>query len=167
VRVPAAEAVTRSMSLFLRGGRPQLEYAKVHEVRRLLEVEVAGLAAERRTDEDLGTLETILAEMKAIGEAANERYIEDDVEFHAAIARATHNELFPLLLDAVVDIMTEVRRLGTQVHGSYESGVAHHQAIYDRIRAGDAAGARQAMLDHLRDSEAIMQKALLAKEGGL
>jgi GntR family transcriptional repressor for pyruvate dehydrogenase complex len=159
VRVPAAEAVTRSMSLFLRGGRPQMDYAKVHEVRRLLEVEVAGLAAERRTDEDLGALESILAEMEAIGDGTSERYIKDDVDFHAAIARATHNELFPLLLDAVVDIMTEVRRLGTQVPGSYESGVAHHRAIYDRIRAGDAVGARQAMFEHLKDSEAIMHRA--------
>src|SRR5262245_28566351 len=46
-----AAAVSESMSLFLRGG--SLDFEKVHEVRTLLEVHIAGIAAERATTEDV------------------------------------------------------------------------------------------------------------------
>src|ERR1044072_4366305 len=46
-----AATVSESMSLFMRG-RSTLDYPKVHEVRAMLEVEVAGLAAERASRED-------------------------------------------------------------------------------------------------------------------
>ena len=46
-----AAAVSESMSLFLRGG--SIDFEKVHEVRTLLEVHIAGVAAERATDEDV------------------------------------------------------------------------------------------------------------------
>ena len=49
-----AAAVTESMSLFLRGG--SFGFEQVHEVRALLEVHIARLAAERRTDVDLRRL---------------------------------------------------------------------------------------------------------------
>ena len=58
-----ASAVSESMGLFLRGAR--LDYTKIHEVRTTLEVEVAGLAAERATDEDIAGLQENLERTKA------------------------------------------------------------------------------------------------------
>jgi GntR family transcriptional repressor for pyruvate dehydrogenase complex len=165
IRTPSAQVVTQSMTLFLRGTNRELDYARVHEVRRTLEIEIAGLAAERRTDADLARMEAILAEMAALGEPTRARYIEDDVAFHAAIARATQNPLFALLLDSVADIMLEVRRLGGQVPGSFENGMAHHRALFDRIKNQDVTGARQAMLAHLIDSEAIMRRGQQIQKG--
>ena len=60
--------VNESMSLYLRGG--QIEFEKVHEVRSMLEVHIAGLAAERAADEDVATLAAVEAQMEAaIGDA--------------------------------------------------------------------------------------------------
>src|SRR3989442_1020588 len=56
LRVAAVDAsnVRESLSLFLRGGA--LDYEKVHEVRKMLEVQIAGLAAARATEDDLSQL---------------------------------------------------------------------------------------------------------------
>src|SRR3954464_7521810 len=57
-----ANAVSESMSLFLRGGT--LDFEKVHEVRTLLEVHIAGLAADRATTADLAGLREVHERME-------------------------------------------------------------------------------------------------------
>src|SRR5262249_8956937 len=65
-----AAAVSESISLYLRGGA--LEYPKVHEVRKLLEVEISALAAERSDDAHVERIEEMCAEMEAA--------VDEDVE---------------------------------------------------------------------------------------
>lgn len=164
VRSPTAEAVAQSMKLFLRGGLEQLDYEKVHEVRRLLEVEIAGLAAERRTEADLKALETILREVPTIPRSDRDHFARNDVTFHATLARATHNELFSLLLDSIADIMFTIRQLGFSVPDMPSRVRKFHQAIYEQVKAGDSEKARKAMHDHLVESEATMRKALAIRK---
>jgi GntR family transcriptional regulator, transcriptional repressor for pyruvate dehydrogenase complex len=159
VRSPTAGALTQSLTLLLRGGLSDVDYTKVHEIRRLLEIEIAGLAAERTSNDDLAKLAATLDEMEA-NRADRDLYAKSDVAFHAALAAATHNELFPLLLDSIVDIMVEVRQLGFDVPGSSEHALSQHRAILEQVRSGNAKGARQAMRKHLDYSEDVMRRAL-------
>jgi GntR family transcriptional repressor for pyruvate dehydrogenase complex len=167
IRSPTAKTVAQSMSLFLRGGQAELDHAKVYEVRRVLEIEIAGLAAERRTAEDLARLEAILSEMETIVNQAplapseRDRYAGIDVAFHSALAQATHNELFSLLLDSVVDVMIKVRQMGFNVPGSPIAALGFHRAILAQVTAGSPDGARQAMRTHLIDSEEVMRQGLM------
>ena len=92
--------------------------------------------------------------------ADRDLFSKSDVAFHAVLAAATHNELFPLLLDSVVDIMVRVRQLGFDVPGSSEHALRYHRAIFEQVRSGDAEAARQAMREHLNDSEDVMRHAL-------
>ncbi len=80
--------------------------------------------------------------------------------FHAALAHATHNELFPLLLDSMADIMVKVRQMGFQVPGMPARALKHHRAVFEQVKAGDVKGARQAMREHLIESEDTMRRAL-------
>ena len=74
-----AAAVRESMSLFLRGST--LDYPKVHEVRRTLEVQMAGVAAAQRSDKDIVSLTEACERFEAsIGNV--ESAAENDVEFH-------------------------------------------------------------------------------------
>jgi GntR family transcriptional repressor for pyruvate dehydrogenase complex len=159
VRSPTTKSVAQSMIMLLRAGQPEVDYEKVHEVRRLLEVEIAGLAAKRRTTEDLEELEEILRESSEIQDDRN-CFPECDVAFHAALARATRNELYPLLLDSMADIMILVRKLGFTVPGMPARALKHHRAIFEQVKAGDPRGARQAMREHLIESEDTMRQAL-------
>jgi GntR family transcriptional regulator, transcriptional repressor for pyruvate dehydrogenase complex len=148
LRVAAVDplTVTQSLSWFIRGGK--LEYSKVHEVRDVIEVEMAGLAAERRTDDQLAELRRVHERFAALLATDVEAAAWADVEFHNAIAGATGNELYSTILESIADALIDVRRelLAT---GQGPDTVAHHEAILERIEAGDAGGARAAMHWHL------------------
>ncbi len=158
VRSPDAKSVSQSLSLFLHSSQETYSYAKVHEVRRLLEVEIAGLAAERRTEDDLRILEDVLQTLTA--SADRTQFAAHDVAFHAALAQATHNKLFVLLLDSLADVLLEVRERGFDVPGTPERAQQHHQAILDEVRRGDVSAARQAMQAHLEEADKTQQEAL-------
>jgi GntR family transcriptional repressor for pyruvate dehydrogenase complex len=147
LRVAAVDAavVTESMSLFLRGG--SLGFEDVHEVRALLEVHIAGLAAERWTDDDLARLRKVHLLMES--EAGDvEAAARDDLEFHRAIARATQNDLFLLLLDSIGSPLVDIRRQNIS-SGSMPMTIGQHARVLDCITARDVAGAREAMAIHL------------------
>lgn len=141
-----AAAVSESMSLYLRGS--PLDFEKVHEVRTLLEVHIAGVAAESATEEDIARLRAVHERMQR--EAADvESAARDDLEFHRVIARATHNDLYLLLMDSIGSALIDIRRenLGS---GSTPVTLGQHEAILERIAVHDSVGARKAMADHLK-----------------
>jgi len=165
VRSPTAEAVAQSMNLFLRAGQEPFDYSKVFEVRNLLEVEIAGLAAERRTAEDLEKMKTILSE--AANNLAHENrhhFAKTDVTFHAALAQATHNELFSLLLESLADIMFEIRLTGFDVPNTPTRALADHREILEQIKGGNAEGARQVMREHMMRGSEIQRQAMTLKK---
>lgn len=161
VRSPDPASVAESMSLLLRlhHGNTAVPYDKVHEVRLVLEVEIAGLAARRAQPEDLLALEREI-ERQRQADHDRDAYVASDVAFHAALATAAHNELFPVLLNSISDVMAEVRQLGFQVPGSHEIAVRHHEQILEAVKARDAAAATRAMKAHLRDSERTLLRGL-------
>lgn len=149
LRVAAVDEATVSESLawYIRGG--SIQYPQVHEIRSMIEVVMAGLAAERRTEEQLEALRTAHVHLtEVIGDF--EAAALADLAFHNLIARATQNDLFAVLLGSIANALIEVRR-ETLAGGSGELTIADHQRILDAIAAGDPAAAREAMADHLKD----------------
>lgn len=151
VHVAAVDAasVSEQMSLFL-SGRGSVEYRKIHEVRTALEIQTARLAAERATDDDLAELRERCERM--LGLTDSEAASVEDVEFHRAVAHATHNELFLVMLDSIGDLLLEIRRVTLAVPGRIPAGVAAHERILERIQVHDVEGAALAMREHLEDS---------------
>ncbi len=142
----------------LLGSGKDVAFTHVQEVRRLLEVEIAGLAAERHDDTDLARMETQLQRMVEYT-SDRERWATADVAFHAAIAAATHNPLYPVLLSSIADMLIEVRRTGISLPDTPAKAHKHHQNIFTHVKAGDKIGSRKAMQEHLRESEETFQKA--------
>jgi len=158
VSAPSLESVGRSMSLMFRLGRESIPHDKVLEVRRLIEVEISKLAAERRTEADLQRMAEILAEA--------EEYVNDpagfpqlDVDFHRALALATQNELYVILLDAISDTLMRYRRLALRVPNTTDRALRHHRAIFEQVQAGSMEGARSAMRDHMIEAEQTVRQA--------
>ena len=139
--------MSESLAWYIRGG--SVAYEQVHEIRSMIEVVMAGLAAERRTDAQLAVLrEAHKSLIAVIGEV--EAAAAADLVFHDLIARATQNDLFAVILGSITNALMEVRRENLAA-GSGEQTIADHQRILDAIEAGDAVAAREAMADHLRD----------------
>ena len=159
VSAPSVESLKQPLALLLRTNERDLDHKKILEVRRTLEIEIAALAAERRTSSDLDALEHIL-EDRSSTKSSREEFVEWDVAFHSALARATHNELFSLLLESVATVMRKVREIGFDVPGTPERAYKFHRRILDQVAAGNAASARRAMQEHLIESEQTILKAL-------
>ena len=157
LRVSAVDAstVSESMGLYLRS-RDSLDYPKVHEVRAMLEIQTAGLTAERATDEDIVELTEICDRMEAELDDVEAASLHD-VEFHRAIARATHNELYLVLLDSLGQALIEIRRENIAA-GSGPDALDSHRAILQAIAARDPEQARAEMLSHLENVEAYWKK---------
>jgi GntR family transcriptional repressor for pyruvate dehydrogenase complex len=154
LRVAAVDASTvrESMSLFLRGSA--FDFEKVHEVRHMLEVHIAGVAAERATNEDISRLAEACAAMEeAIDDADVDEAAICDLEFHRAIARATHNELYLVLMDSIGEALVNIRRENLGAGGSARQTLLMHRDILMKIEAHEQRGARDAMAVHLDDVE--------------
>ncbi len=142
---PSADSVADSVLRFLKIEESPIW--SLHELRSILEVEIAGLAAERHTDEDLQTLTDLFNKMSASLDAPA-KYVEYDFEFHRALAKAAHNPLFPLVLEPYVTLMREARRLGATVRDAPKRSIEVHRPVLEAIKKRDAAAARHAMREH-------------------
>ncbi|CCF20702.1 putative transcriptional regulator, GntR family protein [Pseudorhizobium banfieldiae] len=130
----------------------------VIEVRMGLEIESAGLAAQRRNAAQEAAIQEAFFEfdrLLAMGEATG----RSDFMFHRAIAAATNNPFYVEVLDALgmraipCDITSP---WGTDSLLTREYQVMlqrEHLAILKAISAGDAEAARAAMRAHLTESQ--------------
>ena len=149
VQEPHPDTITDLLRLLLRRREARIE--QLLELRAILEVGIAGLAAERRTGEHLEAMQHELEVMRhKPGEP--EGYVYADVRFHAAIAKAAQNPLLLPLLQPLEELLLESRLVTFSGPRVVKIRTSQHEEIYNRIAARDSAGARAAMRRHLADT---------------
>ncbi len=152
----SADALKEPMKLLFQ--RRNFSYENLVETRRVLEVEIAGLAAERALPEHTEKMREAIAEMdRTIGE--RESFINADHAFHVALADATQNPLLPMLIDSIGELVRETRRLVVGVTGSTSRGQHYHRQLLDAVERHDAATARRTMGEHLDQFDADIRLA--------
>lgn len=152
-------AVRDTLELYLRS-RPET-MLELLEVRRALEIEVAGLAAQRATPEDIGAMRGANEVMREKIDAP-EGYVDADTVFHMLLARSTKNHIFLLMNEPITDLLLESRKITGSLTENARRAVKGHEAIIARIENRDVAGARLAMTEHLlttqKDVERFMRE---------
>lgn len=132
---------------------------KFLEARRIVEVAVAELAAERRTEEDLEALRVALDSMRwaaAVDDVPG--FVAADIAFHQTILDAADNPFIASLFDPLSQIL-RLTRHQTSAHAPVRThAIDHHKLVYDAITLGDKAKAGAAMRDHLTQTETDMNK---------
>ena len=122
------------------------------ELRKIIEVGASGLAAQRRTGEELEKMDRALAQMEKDIEAG-ELGQQADWQFHYAVAEATHNSLIVRLMDSLKEIMSvlleKAREELYQTPGTPQRLLREHRAIYEAIKSGQDKTAQKAMYEHL------------------
>ncbi len=118
------------------------------EARPHIEVPAAGLAAERRSEEELETLRHIVAAMAT--ETDPESWVAMDSSFHATIARASGNKVFESVVADIRDALAYQSETLNMVADRQHASDIEHQQILAAIEAGSAAEASAAMASHLR-----------------
>jgi GntR family transcriptional repressor for pyruvate dehydrogenase complex len=138
----------------------------LYAFRRLLEIEIAARAAVAATAADL---EGIAASIRAFDSALEQgRPISSlDDEFHAAVAKASHNAIYATVLDAVSGLIANARRLSMNVPWASQRAQVEHQRLYEAIVAHDPEAAAEIMGTHLDSAiEAIEEGRAKAAERG-
>jgi len=130
--------------LLLRHGDQTLD--QLHEVRRIIEPELAALAAQRATSDEIETLRA-LCDLPL--DDTIEQHIERDTNFHVAIARATKNTVLQIVLWSISDLLRESRRRSFLVPGELAAARDWHRVVFEAIEQHDATAARRAMLEHM------------------
>jgi GntR family transcriptional repressor for pyruvate dehydrogenase complex len=126
--------------------------AQLVEVRRALEAEVAGLAAQRRTAADVRRIQQAVQALERAVKAGGDG-VEEDLRFHRAIAEAAHNPFLLGTLDYLAQFMRgaiSVTRANEARRSDFTAQVrVEHAAVASAIEAGDAAAARKAAGKHM------------------
>jgi GntR family transcriptional repressor for pyruvate dehydrogenase complex len=152
VRRVDAQSVAQLLPLLvtLEGDRT---FSQVFELRLALEAQTAALAALRHGDPDARALRACLDRLRADLDANLDEAVDADLDFHVAIARATQNPLFEVLMRTLAELVKHV-----QVESCKDDPVRRrrafdaHTAIAEAILARDADRARAEMEAHLRYS---------------
>lgn len=122
------------------------------EVRALIEVHLAGLAAQRASSGDIASMEASIAKLHNPRLSPPE-YAEIDVEFHAGLALAAGNPLFGILSQSINAVMVDrIRFTFERNRRAREDTIQEHSRILDRVKARDPEGARKAMAESLTDA---------------
>jgi GntR family transcriptional regulator, transcriptional repressor for pyruvate dehydrogenase complex len=129
------------------------------EMRKALEVEVAGLAAERSTTDDIAIMRVVLDRMRE-NINAPEGYVDADVEFHNLLARSARNRVFLMMMEPIVDLLLASRRLTGSKEANAKRALRAHETILKKVEAKDVEGARIEMRKHMLTTEHDMRATI-------
>jgi DNA-binding FadR family transcriptional regulator len=137
----------------------------LYAFRRLLEIEIASRAAVAATPDDLEGIAASIRAFESALEQGRPISMLDD-EFHAAVAKASHNAIYATVLDAVSGLIANARRLTMNVPWASERARVEHQRLYEAIAAHEPEAAAEIMGTHLDSAiEAIEEGRAKAAEG--
>jgi len=125
---------------------------QLFEVRRILEMDMAELAAQRATGAQLAAISEEVMEMFAVREDP-EHFLVHDIRFHHAVARAAGNPVLGALAEMVADVFFERRRESLVPWQGAAIAAEHHKRIYHAIRDQDHERARGEMSTHMTWAE--------------
>lgn len=138
---------------------------EVLEVRRVIEVEVAALAAERRTEDDLQVLQGALEAMR-VAAGDPDAYTASDIRFHDRILVAARNRLFQKTLRPVSQVLEVGRLISIRRPDAAPLSLRGHEEIFTAIQQADADRARCAMRQHVMQFEDDVRVSLRAGVAG-
>ena len=123
---------------------------KLWEIRRIVEVGVAELAAGRRSDTDLtemGNALTAMGEAQRAGDVT--AFTQADLAFHRALSQAVGNELITALFEPISHLIEEERLRTSRSIDRRQEAIDEHTAILRAVASGRPRAARRSMTLHV------------------
>lgn len=140
---------------------------KLIEARRMVEVDIVGLAAQRATDEGVSRLQELFELYRdAIRGRAFANAAKTNYDFHMALAQMAQNPFVAPMIDNLLRTVPFSLResefvllADLTVDEIVQMEVDVHQRIVDAVAAHDSAAAQEAMVAHMRFEEDIVRRA--------
>lgn len=139
---PTDALLASHINLFAKGRSVVL--SALVEARQALEPMVAYLAAKNRTDEDLKALTLISDRLDEAALSDVPRFLEENANWHSALAVASHNDLLRAFMSSLSDLMLEASRIENMASPDIRKLVTQaHRRIFDAIQKQDPEAARR------------------------
>ena len=152
--------IEHGSGVYVTGARPSTELSShfqnvgdglllaLAETRRILEPELASLAAERGTDEELMEIDGLVSKMEEEQKHGND-FAELDVLFHRQIAKAARNPILFQTMEGVSDLFLGSRRAILLDPNAVLRALRYHALIAEALRLRNASQARLLMQGHM------------------
>lgn len=138
---------------------PQSEFFNtLAGVRRILEPEIAAMAATTATEADIAAIEDAYRRMERA--QTREELLQPDLDFHRAIADATHNDLLAYMCNMLSLPLRESITVTNLRPNIQALSLPRHKAILTAIKNRDALGARHASLVQLDDTRLALDTVM-------
>ncbi len=125
------------------------------ELRRVIEPQVARLAAERATDSDIDEIFNWLRLQEA-KLSSGLSFVDEDSAMHLAIARASRNSLLVKMIEGIHELLLPSRVQSLRTQAGNKRSLEGHTRICEAIRSRDGEAAYKAMLAHVVDVEHLI-----------
>lgn len=153
--------IVTPITMFLKTHTKEVTAEQLYQVRHLLEIEIAGIAAAEAEAADIEYLKKILKRLEASDED-RDLFCSIDDEFHCALAQTTHNPLLVILIESVQGLMINLNKQSAKDPKMFKIAKQHHGRIIDMIEKRDPEGARRVMKTHLEYGLETFQKARMS-----
>jgi DNA-binding FadR family transcriptional regulator len=131
-------------------GEPLRLPKRLHEARRVIEVAIAEIAAERRSEEHLDRMAAAIASQQEAHDRGDvPRFVEGDLAFHDVLFQAADNVFLEALVQPLAAVLRDQREETASAAETREHAIDFHGRILRRVADRDSAGAREDMREHL------------------
>jgi DNA-binding FadR family transcriptional regulator len=161
VRQPDTQRLSEQLGLLVRLDRDS--YWQVTEARRIVETQVAGLAAARRKRAHLEEMRWALEVMDSAMDDAD-RFAEGDEQFHLAVATAADNEVLSMFNQQLQAMIRSARHEIFTVIEISPRAQEYHREIYNAVRRRAPGEAMAAAARHLDEMESYIRRMLARTE---
>jgi GntR family transcriptional regulator, transcriptional repressor for pyruvate dehydrogenase complex len=155
---PRSEFLSRPL-LWAFTGTDHAELRDIMEARELMERDLAGLAAERASANEIAAIEATVDAMRT-SIAKGESILDHDMAFHIAIAEAAHNEVLRNAVQLLRNLLRQWLVLKLLIPAVPSKVLKQHETICNAIKARDAGAARDAMWKHLEQTTKLLQQVV-------
>lgn len=138
---------------------------EVMACREMIEPEIAAMAAQFANSEDIEKLENIIQQMEtAVENDDMENYATYDLNFHEALAAASHNNLVIAIISGIHKIVRDWISVQTQAlwpvvgRKRLQESVFIHRNIYEAVRDGRIESVREHMNLHWKISRKLIEE---------
>lgn len=136
-------------------------FRSLTELRRMLEIGLVGLAAERRTGDHLARLDASLDHMQQACDARDvSAFAAADLDFHGILLDAADNPVVIAIYGLINDALRRIREQTTERTIGDPAAVTMHRGIFEAVSAGDAPAAVTAMSRHFANTERYVAEVI-------
>jgi GntR family transcriptional repressor for pyruvate dehydrogenase complex len=139
--------------------KEKFDQLELFEMRRLIEPQLAYLAAERATPAEIAKMEQSLT-IEEQELTSSEHLPTPDKTIHDLIFQAARNKILISIMESLMDSLAESHDRYLQMEGRPEKSLACHRNILTAIKAGNGELAADIMREHLEEIETMLFEVL-------